>query len=177
MGVILKNGIYYSGPPGSGIWHIVQNSDYSLTITLTDGTSYTTEPVKGPDGVGIESVTFNPNSTITITLSDESEYVSGPLNYLPPVTSADIGKTLIVNENSLWDTEDVWFETWTKYEENEGEGDDDDDEEEIPSQQNAVVIAERLPIVTAADAGKIMMVNSSGEWEAIRVEYGDGVGY
>lgn len=38
------------GDPGVGISNVKLNEDYTLTITLTDGSSYTTESVRGPEG-------------------------------------------------------------------------------------------------------------------------------
>ena len=38
------------GDPGVGIASTVLNADYTLTITLTDGTSYTTPPIRGEKG-------------------------------------------------------------------------------------------------------------------------------
>lgn len=39
------------GEPGVGISSIVLNADYTLTINLDDGTSYTTPPIRGEQGV------------------------------------------------------------------------------------------------------------------------------
>ena len=163
MGVILKNGVYYSGPAGRGIFSIVQNADYTLTIRLTDGTTYTTAPATG---AGIESITFNDNSTITIEIDNGDVFTSPPLNYLPPVVSDDIGKTLVVNENAMWDTENVSFECWTKYSTEEGE------EPEEPSDQKGIIV-DRLPHVTADDVGKFMRVDAQGVWRAVSMLVGD----
>ena len=38
------------GDPGNGIASIVQNPDYTLTITMDDGTTYTTDDVRGEPG-------------------------------------------------------------------------------------------------------------------------------
>ena len=38
------------GETGNGIEHVVLNADYTLTITMTDGTSYTTESIRGAKG-------------------------------------------------------------------------------------------------------------------------------
>ncbi len=162
MGIILKNGVYYSGPRGNGIRSITQNQDFTLTILLTDGTTYTTSPCRGAKGASPTSIEFNDNSTITFTFDDESTFTSPPINFLPPVDSGDIGKTLIVNENSMWDTEDVSFENWTKY-----VNTDTPDQ----SQPQAVVIASRLPVATPSDAGKAMVVNNQGQWSMTAVDY------
>jgi hypothetical protein len=38
------------GPRGVGIADVELNADYTLTVTLTDGTSYTTESIRGEQG-------------------------------------------------------------------------------------------------------------------------------
>ena len=38
------------GPRGVGIANVELNADYTLTVTLTDGTSYTTESIRGEQG-------------------------------------------------------------------------------------------------------------------------------
>ena len=38
------------GPQGNGISSAVLNDDYTLTITFTDGTSYTTPSIRGEAG-------------------------------------------------------------------------------------------------------------------------------
>lgn len=163
MGTIIKNNVHYGGPPGVGIHHVIQNADYTLTIYLTNGTSYTTDPLIGAQ---ITSITFNDDSTIAIAMDNGDSFTSDPLNYLPPVVSTDIGKTLIVNENAMWDTEFASFECWTKYSTSEGE------EPEEPSDQKGIIV-DRLPRVTEADAGKFMRVNSEGTWVAEYMVVGD----
>jgi hypothetical protein len=75
------------GNPGVGIKSITLNADYTLTVTFTDDTSYTTEnSIRGPEGPqgipgtpititnitestesgGINIITFSDNSTISI---------------------------------------------------------------------------------------------------------------
>lgn len=56
--ITLRSGadVAYTGPkgdkgdPGNGISSIVLNDDYTLTITMTDGTVYHTESIQGPSG-------------------------------------------------------------------------------------------------------------------------------
>lgn len=43
-------GIQAEGQDGVGISGAVLNADYTLTLTFTDGTSYTTPPIRGPKG-------------------------------------------------------------------------------------------------------------------------------
>ena len=76
------------GADGNGIASTVLNSDYTLTITFTDGTSYTTESIrgeqgaagatgpKGDNGTGISSIVMNQDYTLTITLSDGTSYTT-----------------------------------------------------------------------------------------------------
>lgn len=55
------------GEDGNGIASAVLNEDYTLTLTFTDGTSYTTPPIRGASGAdgqdgsdGSDGVTFTP---------------------------------------------------------------------------------------------------------------------
>lgn len=82
------------GAPGVGIASTVLNSDYTLTITFTDGTSYTTPPIRGEKGDtgqrgergetgatgatgnGIASTVLNSNYTLTITFTDGTSYTT-----------------------------------------------------------------------------------------------------
>lgn len=67
---------------GVGITDITFNSDYTLTLTMTDGTEYTTDPIrgekgeKGDTGNGISNVVLNPDYTLTITFTDGTEYTT-----------------------------------------------------------------------------------------------------
>lgn len=71
------------GDTGTGISSCTLNSDYTLTINFTDGTSYTT-PVsirgatgaKGETGVGITDTVLNADYTLTVQFSDGSSYTS-----------------------------------------------------------------------------------------------------
>lgn len=72
----------------NGIQSITQNQDYTLTITLNDGTTYTTTSIKGDKGDkgetgatgnGIASAVLNADYTLTITLTDGTEYTTGSI--------------------------------------------------------------------------------------------------
>jgi len=71
------------GDTGNGISSCSLNSDYTLTLNFTDGTSYTT-PVsirgatggKGDTGVGITNTVLNDDYTLTVQFSDGSSYTS-----------------------------------------------------------------------------------------------------
>lgn len=68
------------GDVGNGIENTVLNSDYTLTITFTDGTSYTTPSIRGEKGIkgdvgnGIASTVLNDDYTLTITFTDGTTY-------------------------------------------------------------------------------------------------------
>lgn len=64
------------GAPGVGVASTVLNSDYTLTITLTDGTSYTTPSIRGATGNGIASTVLNSDYTLTITFTDGTSYTT-----------------------------------------------------------------------------------------------------
>lgn len=70
------------GDIGIGIENTVLNSDYTLTITFTDGTSYTTPSIRGEKGIkgdvgnGIASTVLNNDYTLTITFTDGTKYIT-----------------------------------------------------------------------------------------------------
>jgi len=61
------------GDTGVGISGIAQNADYSFTISMDDGTSYTTSPLKGEDAPYVTNVSTNqtmvPGTTRTWTMT------------------------------------------------------------------------------------------------------------
>lgn len=74
-----------TGETGVGIASTVLNADYTLTITLTDGTSYTTPSIRGAsgadgadgsDGNGIASAVLNADYTLTLTFTDGTTYTT-----------------------------------------------------------------------------------------------------
>ena len=82
------------GPQGVGIASTVLNADYTLTITLTNGNSYTTPSIRGAqgpagqdgrdgadgaDGVGIASTVLNADYTLTITLTNGDSYTTSSI--------------------------------------------------------------------------------------------------
>ena len=73
------------GKTGNGIENTVLNSDYTLTITFTDGTSYTTPPIRGEKGLkgdvgnGITSTVLNNDYTLTINFTDGTQYTTPPI--------------------------------------------------------------------------------------------------
>lgn len=76
------------GPQGVSVETIEFNQDYTMTITLSDGTTFTSQSLRGatgdtgpqgPTGTGITSITFNSDYTMTVTLTDGSVWTSGSL--------------------------------------------------------------------------------------------------
>ena len=73
------------GPTGNGIQSTVLNADYTLTITFTNGSTYTTPSIRGPQGPdgetgptgkGIKSTVLNSDYTLTITFTDDTTYTT-----------------------------------------------------------------------------------------------------
>lgn len=73
------------GETGVGIESTVLNSDYTLTITFTDDTSYTTPSIRGEKGLkgdignGIASTVLNNDYTLTINFTDGTQYTTPPI--------------------------------------------------------------------------------------------------
>lgn len=73
------------GDKGDSISSVVFNSDYTLTITFTDGTSYTTPSIRGEKGMkgdvgnGIASTVLNDDYTLTINFTDGTQYTTSPI--------------------------------------------------------------------------------------------------
>ena len=77
-----------TGATGNGISSAVLNNDYTLTLTFTDNTTYTTPSIRGATGatgatgqtgaagVGITSITQNADYTLTITLTNGDTYTT-----------------------------------------------------------------------------------------------------
>ena len=77
-----------TGATGNGIASITQNNDYTLTITMTNGTTYTTGVIRGAKGDkgdtgatgnGIASVTLNNDYTLTITYTNGQSVTTGSI--------------------------------------------------------------------------------------------------
>ena len=85
---------------GNGIASAELNNDYTLTLTFTDGTSYTTPPIrgergergerglqgiqgiqglKGDTGNGIQSAQLNQDYTLTITFTNGTSYTTASI--------------------------------------------------------------------------------------------------
>lgn len=78
-----------SGSPGIGIQEVISNGDGTMTLVLTDETTFTTDdftgpqgPVgpTGPDGNGIDHVVHNEDGTLSITFTDGTVFSTGDLS-------------------------------------------------------------------------------------------------
>lgn len=88
------------GDDGNGIASAVLNNDYSLTLTFTDGTSYTTPSIRGAQGVQGETGATGAKGETGAT---------GASGYSPTVTVADItgGHRVTITDASGAHTFDV----------------------------------------------------------------------
>ena len=70
------------GETGVGIQSISWNPDYTMTVTMTNGATYTSGNLRGPtgatgaDGNGIASAVLNQNYTLTLTFTDGTSYTT-----------------------------------------------------------------------------------------------------
>ena len=66
--IVDKNGTttatVYDGADGKSISSIILNDDYTLTITFTDGTDYTTESIRGEIGATGATGVHKPSHTV-----------------------------------------------------------------------------------------------------------------
>ena len=88
-GAYVSTGVEAHGDTGNGIASVVQNADYTLTITFTNGDAFTT-PVSvrgetgatgpvgetGATGNGIASITQNADYTLTVTFTDGNAFTT-----------------------------------------------------------------------------------------------------
>ena len=103
-----------TGETGNGIASTVLNPDYTLTITFTDGTSYTTPSIRGAKGDtgntgatgnGIQSTVLNADYTLTITFTDGTSYttpsIRGEQGPAGPVSDVTVNGTSVVDQNGV----------------------------------------------------------------------------
>lgn len=64
----VRNGT--NGDDGRGIASAVMNADYTLTLTYTDGTSYTTPSLRGADGYSPVASVSKSGKVVTISITD-----------------------------------------------------------------------------------------------------------
>ena len=82
------------GADGVGIASAVLNADYTLTLTFTDGNSYTTPSIRGaqgaagPAGNGIASTVLNADYTLTITYTNGNSYTTPSIRGAQGATGA-----------------------------------------------------------------------------------------
>ncbi len=78
-----------SGASGIGIQEVISNGDGTMTLVLTDGTTFTTDDFTGPQGPagptgpagnGIDHVVHNEDGTLSITFTDGTVYTTGDLS-------------------------------------------------------------------------------------------------
>ena len=74
---VRANGIV--GPAGTGISSVVLNDDYTLTLNLTDGTSFTSTSIRGEVGNGIDDIVLNNDYTLTIRYTDGEVYTTSSI--------------------------------------------------------------------------------------------------
>lgn len=89
-----------TGATGNGISSIRFNSDYTLTINYTNGTSYKTGSIRGATGNGIANVELNADYTLTITYTDGQKEATGSIRGERGATGngiASIAKTATSN--------------------------------------------------------------------------------
>lgn len=79
------------GLTGNGIADIEMNDDYTLTITMTDGTSYTTEPIRGPEAeitaaAIAEALGYTPANAedVPAILFGTTAFWDARVEYIPP---------------------------------------------------------------------------------------------
>lgn len=103
-----------TGATGNGIASTVLNPDYTLTITFTDGASYTTPSIRGAKGDtgdtgatgnGIQSTVLNADYTLTITFTDGTSYttpsIRGEQGPAGPVSDVQVNGTSVVDQNGI----------------------------------------------------------------------------
>lgn len=103
-----------TGATGNGIASTALNPDYTLTITFTDGTSYTTPSIRGAKGDtgdtgatgnGIQSTVLNADYTLTITFTDGTSYttpsIRGEQGPAGPVSDVQVNGTSVVDPNGV----------------------------------------------------------------------------
>lgn len=89
------------GETGNGIASIVLNPDYTLTINFTDGSSYTTAPIrgaKGEDGHSPVVTATKVSGTTTIMVDGETvaTILDGVDGHSPIITTTKSGKTTTI---------------------------------------------------------------------------------
>jgi len=92
------------GETGNGIESIRLNQDYTLTISYTDGTSVTTNPIrgaKGETGNGIASATLNSDFTLTLVFTDGTSYTTTAIRGIQGETGNGISSAVLNSDYTL----------------------------------------------------------------------------
>lgn len=156
------------GDPGVGISSVVLNSDYTLTITLTNGVSYTTSSIRGEVGatpdLTIGTVSTLPEgsqATATITGTDEDPV----LNLGIPVGDTGVGIASVekTGTSGLVDTYTITYtngttSTFEVTNGQDGEITEDALEERLIDKADVITSSASGEIVTIADGGKNLPV-------------------
>ena len=108
------------GDTGNGISSAVFNNDYTLTLTFTDGTTYTTPSIRGEKGATGDTPTITASKTGKTTsiyvdgsevaqIEDGTDGTDGIDGYSPSVTVTDItgGHRVVITDESGSKTFDV----------------------------------------------------------------------
>lgn len=124
-----------TGATGNGIASVIMNADYTLTITFTDGTEYTTPSIRGAQGEqgiqgiqgeqgaqgiqgakgetgetgnGIASAVLNSDYTLTLTFTDGTSYTTPSIrgaNGVGVPTGGTTGQVMTKSSDTDYDTE------------------------------------------------------------------------
>ena len=84
------------GETGRGITNVVLNSDYTLTFTFSDNTTYTTPSIRGPQGIqGIQGIQGNAGvNPVTISIGSVTEATAGDP---PSITNSGTSTNLVLD--------------------------------------------------------------------------------
>lgn len=172
-----------TGATGNGIASTVMNADYTLTITFTDGTSYTTPSIRGATGAtgetgatgatgatpsfSIGTVQGGSQAGATITGTDTNPVLN---LILPKGDTGETGTTPNVSVGTvatLQPTDNAYVQL------------DAFSTAEAPVFNFGIprgVTGSGVPPVTSSDNGKVLQV-VNGEWEAAMIPNANGVSF
>ena len=152
------------GDTGVGISSVVLNADYTLTITLTNGTSYTTSSIRGEVGatpnLTIGTVATLPEgSQATATITGTSE--NPVLNLGIPVGYTGVGIASVekTGTSGLVDTYTITYTdgTTSTFEVTNG-ADGEVSEEELET-----ALIDKADVITSSASGEIVTIQDGGD--------------